>query len=272
MSLDYIDPNTTRPPPVDWGGPIFPEPLLYSGAALWFILLIVAVVGLMFYRQKLFDERVVRRRAPEHIYASIRRTLDLALMKTGDETIAAGRRVQEALDQHLGPLLAFSHALGGPNAKLRKALAGKAEAVHVKHEPHVERTSQPAVVVASGVNDRVTITPAQILTAESGHGEHGGHNSHDAGHGGHGGHEAEMSAREQRVAVREALELLSDYWRKEPVERDLRAIQDALLTRSFLNSPPVRAARARNAETKLLFGPLAPPRRPVRTVRTVKPL
>ena len=253
---------------MEWGGPIFPEPLLYSGAALWFILLIAALVGLMYYRQKVFDERLVRRRAPEHIYVSIRRTLDLALMKTGDETMAAGRRVQEALEQHLGPLLLFSHALGGPSAKLRKALSGKAEVVHapVKHEPHVDRIAQPAVVVASDVLDRVTITPAQILT-EGGHRDHGGHGGHDAGHGGHGHHEVEMSAREQRVAVREALEQLSDYWRKEPVERDLRAIQDALLTRGFLNSPPVRAARVRNAEAKLLFGPLAPRRPPSPPVR-----
>ena len=152
---------------------------------------------------------------------------------------------------------------------MKKALAGKTETAHgppVKHEPHIERTAQPAVVVASGLGDRVAIAPAQIITAETGHGGHGG--SGDLG--GHGHHDAEMSVREQKVAVWEVLEQLSDYWRKDPVERDLRTIQDALLARSFLNSPPVRAARARNAERKLLFGPLAAPRSP--PVRTVKPL
>lgn len=112
MSLDYIDPTT--PPPTEWNGPIFPEPLLYSGAALWFILLIVALIAIFYYRQKLFDERVGRRRAPEHIFASVRRALDLALMKTGDETIGAGRRVQEALDQTSGPFWPLVMGLAAP--------------------------------------------------------------------------------------------------------------------------------------------------------------
>ena len=252
MSLDYIDPNTAPlPPPVEWGGPIFPDPLLYSGAALWFILLIAALMGLLFYRQRLLDERLARKRAPEHIYITIRRALDQALLATGARTIDAGQKVADVLDFHLGPILLFSGGFGKPLGALRKALEGKTDPpppepvkhIPIKHESKSsEHGSQPAIVVSAGIRDRVVIAPAQIITpAEHGHGS-----GHDAGHGaGHAHPEAkrDMTAREQVVAVREALERISEYWRKESVERDLRKIQDAMsIPIAVKRSPPPRAS------------------------------
>jgi hypothetical protein len=269
MSLDYVDPTT---PPVDWNGPVFPEPLLYGGAAVWFVLLIAALMGLLFFRQRLFDERLARRRAPEVIYHAVRQALNQALIKTGDETISAGRRVQDVLELHLGPLLSFSGAVGGPAGKLRKALAGKGEpqraAEHAKPDhsdkSHGENGGQTALVVSSGAENNLVITPAQILTAEAKHEHHGpGH-----GHGGHGqAHgEVEMSARDQRMAVRDALEALSEYWRKDVVERDLRKIQELLLVSGPIGAGSARSGRPPSAETRLLLGPLAP-NRPARSAR-----
>jgi hypothetical protein len=229
MSLDYVEPSA--PPPVDWVGPVFPEPLLYSGAALWFILLIAALVGLIILRQRLMEERAIRRRAPELIFAAVRKTIDQALMKTGAETIAGGRRVAEALDLHLGPLIAFSDALNGRLGKLKKALDGKADdhAPHGKGEAH--GAAQSALVVTAGTDQHVTIAPAKIVS--DGHAPHGC--------GDHKGHD--MTAREQINAVRQALEHLSEYWCKGRVEDDLRKIQDALMIKSISCQPSPRPVR-----------------------------
>jgi hypothetical protein len=247
MSLDYSDPG----PPVEWNGPIFPEPLLYSGAALWFILLVAALLGLLFYRQRLFDERLAKKRAPEHIHAVIRRALDQALLATGARTIDAGQKVADVLDLHLGPILAFGGDFGKPLRSLREALEGEADAhegvkhIPIRHDGAAEHGSQPAIVVSAGSRNRVVISPARIVThAEAGHGE---------AHRDHGDRKHEMTAREQVVAVREALERLSEYWRRESVERDLRKIQDAMMISPSVGQTPLRAvAPVRRATAPIL--------------------
>ncbi len=232
MSLDYPD----APPPVEWTGPIFPEPLLYSGAALWFILLVAAVIGLLAYRQRARDEAAARLRAPEHIYRTIRRVLDQALMKTGAGTIDGAQRVAEALEMNLGPLLTFGGSVSKPLGGLKKALAGEGERPHAAHVHAPESKTESAVIVSAGADRKVFISPAQIVSKEAPphHGEK---------------HSEPMSGREQIVAVREALEALSDYWRKDVVERDLARIQDLLIIKtsspaSARAAPPPRRSTA----------------------------
>lgn len=217
MSLDYVDPS--NPPPVDWNGPVFPEPMLYRLAPLWLFLLVLAVLGLLFYRQRLMDARSDHRRAPSIIYREVRLAIDQALRATGPATIPAGQRVIETVKLYLDPMLKFSGDLRGCFGKLEKAVKGEAqkhEGGH--HHPPVEH-SQPAVVVSSSAEQRVLVTPAQIITAT------------DAGHSGHGDHHESMSTHEQTAAVRYALERLHDFWTPNNVEPRLKEIRDALSIR-----------------------------------------
>jgi len=261
MSLDYVEPSA--PPPVDWVGQTFPEPLLYGGAALWFILFVAALAGMAMFRQRLMEERAIRRRAPELIFAAVRKTIDQALMKTGAETIGGGRRVAEALQQHLGPLISFSGALGGPLGKLKKALEGKADESaahggashgHGHGESH-GAPAQTALVVTANADQHLTIAPGKVVS--DGPAPHHPPPPHKP---------AEMTAREQIIAVREALELLSESWRKEAVEGDLRKIQDALLIRSIPGGSPARPLRplapAPAPRAPSRRGPDAAPRKP----------
>jgi hypothetical protein len=195
------------------------------------------LLAVLFYRQRLLDERIARKRAPEHIYWAVRRTLDQALIKTGGNTIEAGRTVADALELHLGPVLAFGGVLGKPLGKLKTALNGQIKAdrhEHAKpdHARFSEQTAQPAIVVSSN-SENVVIAPAQIVTMTDA--------DHGAGHHEFGEHRLEMTAREQIVAVREALEHLSEYWRRDVVERELCKIQDLFIIQAPLGLRPAPA-------------------------------
>jgi hypothetical protein len=262
MSLDYIDPSTTTPPP-DWAGAIFPEPMLYRLAPLWVFLLVLAVLGMLFYRQRLLDARSDGRRAPAIIFRAVRGAIDRALLATGPATIPAGQKVIETVRLYLGPILAFSGEFGAPFHKLEKAVAGKAEQGE-KHDHHTHGSSEPRhgtlVVTTAGhegqvVADKViqVVSPGQVIAVTD------APPSHD--HGKQHGHHEGMSTHEQTAAVRYALERLHEFWTADTVEPRLKAIRDALsirkpkgggLSREPYRRPPVEQRRrpARPAERK----------------------
>ena len=234
MSLDYIDPST--PPPPDWTGAIFPEPMLYRLAPLWVFLLVLALLGLLFYRQRLMDARDDGRRAPAIIFKEIRTAIDRALYATGPATIPAGQKVLETIKLYLGPVLAFSSDLKGPLGKLEKAVEGKPDSDrhHAKaNQGHAKtEAKQTVVVTASGKEVDVTgdkvvqvVGPAQVVTVT----EAPRHDAHDDGHG--HDHEKVMSMHEQAAAVRYALERLHELWTANTVEPRLKAMREALSIR-----------------------------------------
>ncbi len=235
MSLDYIDPTT--PPPVDWTGGVFPEPMLYRMAPLWVFLLLLAVLGLLFYRQRLLDLRSDGRRAPAIIFKEIRTAIDRALYATGPATIPAGQKVVETIKLYLGPVLAFSSDLKGQLGRLEKAIEGKAEDGLPKKEPHdpakAEARHGAVVVTTTGQEGAVTadkfvqvVGPAQIVTVT----EAPRHEPHDGGRDKHD-HENVMSVHEQTAAVRYALERLHELWTVNTMEPRLKAMQEALSIR-----------------------------------------
>jgi hypothetical protein len=236
MSLDYPD----GPSPAEWGGPFLIDPVFIGGGAVWLILLAVAALALWNNRRQRDEERRARDKAPEHIYDAVRKALDQALLKTGAGTLDGGRAVAEALELHLGPLLSFSGGCSKPLNALKKALQGDGPA-RVPPRGNHERPSggvktQPALVVSSGARDKVVISSADIVTRDDGQDAHPPEAAH--------AHPAEpqpMSTREQIIAVREALEQLSDHWRKEAVLGDLRKIQALLMiTPPAVQDPPRR--------------------------------
>jgi hypothetical protein len=231
MSLDYVDPST--PPPVEWTGAIFPEPMLYRLAPLWLFLLVIAVLGLLFYRHRLFDARSDGRRAPSIIYAEIRKAINQALYATGPATIPAGQKVIETLKLYLGPILAFSGEFRGPFSRLENAVSGKAEAA--AHKPAHKPEPKPATVVVKSTSagegtvttDKViqVVGPAQVITIGDS-AQHDGHGGHETHH-----HDEAMSTNDQTAAVRYALERLHEFWTQNTVEPKLKAIHDALSIR-----------------------------------------
>ena len=231
MSLDYIDPTT--PPPMDWTGAIFPEPMLYRLAPLWVVLLVLAVLGLLFYRQRLMDARDDGRRAPAIIFKEIRAAIDRALYATGPATIPAGQKVAETIKLYLGPVLAFSSDLKGALGKLEKAIEGKPDSDRHQskaHQDHAKTEAKHTVVVtASGKEVDVTeghvvqvVGPAQVVTVT----EAPRHDAH-----GDGDHDAVLSMHDQTAAVRYALERLHELWTANTVEPRLRAMHEALSIR-----------------------------------------
>jgi hypothetical protein len=176
-------------------------------------------------------------RAPEIIFHAIRRQIDIALMATGERAFAPVGRLIETINAYLGPVLKLSDgkvSLGDTIHRLKRALS--TERRKVKVEGHGSAAGAPTVIIAGGgavATASASVGGVQVVELP-GHG--GGH--------GHGHHEefkdVELSARERALAVREALEALSDYWQRERVEGDLRAAQQALLiTRQIGDQPTV---------------------------------
>ena len=114
--------------------------MLYRLAPLWLFLLVLAVLGLLFYRHRLFDARSDGRRASSIIFREVRAAIDRALWATGPATIPAGQKVIETMRLYLGPVLSLSSDLKGPYGKLKDAVAGKAE-----YDAHYDRRGERRV-------------------------------------------------------------------------------------------------------------------------------
>jgi hypothetical protein len=175
------------------------------------------------------DERAARHRAPEELFRSIRKALDQALCKPGDEIIGPARKVVDLMEARLGPLLTFGAPLNGSLGRLKKALEGKGK-VKVDH-PVADHSGGATVVIASGHNPNVVIGPGHTVSSEEKAPPPPVHEK-----------EGEMTARDRRIAVREALEDISAFWSKDRVERDLRSIQDALTGKSSMGIASPRLA------------------------------
>jgi len=266
---DYADlPPRGFPPLVGEGA--WPDSVVDS---VFFLLLILAVVlCFVCYRAGRRMERQRQEydlgRSPEIIYLAVRRQIDVALLATGERAFGPVRTLIETLDAYLGPVLRLTDgpaSLAVVIQKLKKALATDKKKVPVEPEkadhghahalgsgstviiatgPALGAPSPGVVASAEGAASSVGVAAAAAVGPGGGVQvvqparvfEIPGHDPHPPHHppAKPAEKEVELSSRERALAVREALEGLSDYWQKERVEGELRAAQKALtITRAI---------------------------------------
>jgi hypothetical protein len=260
MMQDYGDlPPRGFPPLVGEGA--WPDSMVDTGA----ILLLILAIALCYaaYRSgRRYERRQMEfgaNRAPEIIFHAIRRQIDIALMATGERAFGPVGRLIETIDAYLGPVLKLSDgkaSLGETIHKLKRALSTDKRKVkveeHSAHGGHSGHGGGSTVIIAGGPTVAggavasasasvggggvQVVEPARIFELQpQGHGHGHGHNEEFK--------EVELSARERALAVREALEALSDYWQRERVEGELRAAQQALLITRPIGDKPVIPTR-----------------------------
>lgn len=295
---DYGDPRGF--PPV--GEAAWPDGVLKTVALLLLILAVAACyaayrAGRRVERDGLEDARA---RAPEIIFAAIRRQIDIALMATGERAFGPVRNLIESIDAYLGPVLKLtdgSNALAVTVAKLKKALATDRKKVTVEPErpaagPGADggrdggRSGGSTVIITSGPA-AMPVSAAPGVTASAGPGAV----TASASVGGGGGvqvvhpaqvfeipardspppaapppapkpveKEVELTARERAQVLRDALEVLSDYWQKERVEGELRAAQRALTITAPIGDKTAAPARRPGGGPPPPGGAARPPR------------
>lgn len=259
----------------DYDGPAGYHPLI--GEGMWpdryvntmFVVFLLGVIILCALAYRL-GQNAMRRshlsgrnKAPELIFTAIRDRLNRALYQTGEHIVGPAEEVVATAELYLGPVLVFCAGFGSMFQALRKALNTYSVEDVQGHAPAAVVPNQPGigpfifVTPPGGVTASATATagaPAggnvQVLTSPpadhgSGHSDHGGH--------GHGhGHKRDLSPKERARAIREAIETLSDYWQKDRVEGQIKAMQECLLIekrRETTPPPPRPAARPRPAPT-----------------------
>ncbi len=234
----------------DYDGPPPYRPLIGEGAwpdhmANTFILLILlaaVIVGYLCFRagQRMEKQRYEAdySKAPAIIFFAVRRQIDIALIATGEKAFGPIKTLLDTVDACLGPVLALSagpNSLAGALGRLKHAMNTTKRKVSA-HDDHgaghgsaviISSGSGSAIAAASADGGTVQVVqPARIIEVP--------------GHGGHGlDRDVDMSSRERALAVREALEALSEYWQKERVENDLRAAQTALLISKPIGPAPL---------------------------------
>jgi hypothetical protein len=265
---DYDGP----PPPTPYH-PLIGEgawPDHYVNMVVFLVLIAALILGYLAYRAGQRSEKGRhdghRNKAPEIIFAAVRRQIDIALIATGEKAFGPVKVLVDTIDAYLGPVLALAagpNSLIGAVGKLKSALnTTKKKVPHDAHEPHGGGSS---VIIAGGNGSAVAaaaadggsvqvVHPARIIEIPA----HG--SGHGGGHGAHGhDKEVEMTSIERVRAVREALEHLSDVWQRPKVIDDLLAAQTALLITKPIPVPGTAAAAAPGGAPRP-----APPRRELR--------
>lgn len=219
------------------------------------LILAALVLCILAYRLGQSGERSRRNqlaaRSPEIIFAAIRRQIDIALMATGEGIFRPARTLSETIDAYLGPVLKVHEgplSLGGTIHKLKGALSTTKKKVPDDHGHggHGGQGGQgghgpSTVIITSGGGAGAQGGGGPTASASASVGGGGSVQVLDPvrvvelPHGGGHGHqepkmkEVELTSRERALAVRDALEALSEAWQKERVERQLKAAQQALL-------------------------------------------
>lgn len=194
-----------------------------------------------------------RGKAPELIFAAIRKRIDIALMATGERAIGPAEQLVATAELYLGPVLLFAVGFGSLFQGLRKALATYSVEEEPKHGHHAA-----PVAATPGIGPFIFVTPpggGATASATATSGPAGGNvqvvsPSAEHGHSAHG-HKVkrDLTPKERARAIREALEALSDYWQKDRVEGQIKAMQDCLLIEKSLETLPAppRPQRVRPA-------------------------
>ena len=257
----------------DYDGPPPYHPLIGEGAwpdhyvnMVFLLILIAGLIALyLAYRagQRGERERYAghRSKAPEIIYAEVRRKIDIALIATGEKAYGPVKTLIDTIDAYLAPVLALAagpNSLIGATGKLKSAVnTYKKKVPREEHPGHgsavIVAAGGPGSAVASAAADGGSVQvvhPARIIEVPAaGGGSHGG--GHDV--------EVDMTGPERVRAVREALEHLADVWQHDKVVNDLSAAQAALLITKPI-SPPGSAPALRPAPPPPRESRPAPPR------------